>query len=224
MEKIMQKGLRWAVTVVGVIGGYASIQSVSDSDTRWILLLLIVLFMIIGWTLIAFSSRSRIQAIASRELLLPINEELGDAKEVFLTLHSGSAKRAHGDLLRTSRRLKVVMTHPDSRALDEVSKIANCKREDLASDIRSLTETLVKAGACVGWFDGPIQNSLVIADPSNPDRTWARMEVLIPFAEPVQRPSLKASMRQHPNFYLSVKKAFDELWMASTWKSSSGQS
>ena len=185
--------------------------------------MLTIIGVILGWALIAFNRRPRIQVIASRELLPSINEELGDAGEVFLTLHSGSAKRAQGDLLRTSRHLKVIMTHPDSRALDEVSKIANCKREDLASDIRSLTETLVKAGASVGWFDGPIQNSLVIADPSNPNRAWARVEVLIPFAEPVQRPSLKASMRQHPKFYSSVKRAFDELWMATSWKSS-GQS
>ena len=129
-------------------------------------------------------------------------------------MHSGSVKYADGGLLKRTRKLRVVLTKPNSSALTEVAKIATRTADEMSADIRGLTQMLIDADKEVRWFDGPIANAILLADPRLPS-AWARIEVLVPFGAPSDRPSLIVHSKRNPEFVAKVKAAFERLWEVS---------
>lgn len=211
MDKAPERILTGLVSALGVIGVMATIHSISDPSLRLWYAGIAFAAIAIAALLMVPGAWPSLKAIPNRQSLKPLDEELGDAKEVLISMHTGSVKHADGNLLKTRRKLRVVLTDPDSPALTEVAKIVHRSAKEMANDIRGITARLKETGNEVRWFDGPISNSLVITDPSLPS-SWARVEVLLPFLEPTERPSLKASASRNPAFVARAKSAFEYLW------------
>jgi hypothetical protein len=144
-----------------------------------------------------------------------LEDEVGDAKEIWMSMHSGSVKLAHGDLTTTNRKLCVVLTHPDDQALKSVEKIGGgATAANMANDIRELTAELRKKGKNVRWFKGPIGNSLLIVEPEE-ESAWARIEIIIPYGPAAERPGIRASKEKDPEVFGRFKSAFKKLWDSS---------
>ncbi len=196
------------VSGLGVLGVMATIHSINDPMMRnWYAgaaLALVVLAVL----LLLVHQLPNTQAFPSRKALPPsLDAELGSANEVWLTMHTGSVKGVDGDLLKTRRKLCIVLSHPDSEALVQIAKIASVGLEKLQNDIRELTVRLKASGAEVYWFDGLIANAITIADPELRSG-WARVEAILPFMQPQDRPSIKATIRRNPTFVTTVKTTF----------------
>lgn len=158
------------------------------------------------------SNRAALTAIPSRPDV-SLTDELKDARRVWMTMHSGTLQSIDLDILRatSTREVRILVTSPASRALDEVAKISGRSRELLAGDIEAFAGKLLDAGAQVRYFDGPIGNSSIIVNRGDSD-AWARIEVLIPFAPPKQRPSVLANQADGSDFVEQVATSFLSLW------------
>ena len=157
-------------------------------------------------------SRTALRAIASRPSE-SLTDELRDARRVWMTMHSGTLQGIDLDILRatSTREVRILVTSPVSRALDEVAKIGGRSRALLAGDIEEFAGKLLDVGAQVRYFDGPIANSSIIVNRGDSD-AWARVEVLIPFAPPKQRPSVLANQVDGREFVEQVAMSFLNLW------------
>ncbi len=144
-----------------------------------------------------------------------LEDEIGDAREIWMSMHSGSVKLAHGDLTTSDRKVRVVLTHPDDLILKSIEKIGGgATAAKMATDIRELTTELRRVGKEVRWFKGPIGNSLLIVEPES-EKAWARIEIIVPFGPAAQRPGIRASKDKAPEVYGRFKAAFNALWDAS---------
>ena len=157
-------------------------------------------------------ARTALRAIASRPSE-SLTDELRDARRVWMTMHSGTLQGIDLDILRatSTRGVRILVTSPVSRALDEVAKIGGRSRALLAGDIEEFAGKLLDVGAQVRYFDGPIATSSIIVNCGDPD-AWARVEVLIPFAPPKQRPSVLANQVDGREFVEQVAMSFLNLW------------
>lgn len=154
-----------------------------------------------------------LQAYASRPPQT-LKEELHGVKEAWFAWHAGSVKLAQGDLLHSSRSLRVLLTKPGSKALTELGKVVNLNGAQMSKDVRALTKLLVAAGHQVAWLDGFIGSSLIIANPTSKD-AWARVEALVAFAAPAQRPSVVLKKAANPDSFAVVVESFKKLWALS---------
>ena len=144
-----------------------------------------------------------------------LEDEVGDAQELWLSMHSGSVKLAHGDLTTSRRKIRVVLTHPDDQALKSIEKIGGgATAAKMAIDIRELTAELRKKGKEVRWFKGPIGNSLLLVEPEK-ESGWARIEVIVPYGPAAERPGIRATKERAPEVFGRFKLAFKTLWEAS---------
>lgn len=140
-----------------------------------------------------------------------LGEELHGVKEAWFAWHAGSVKLAQGDLLHSSRSLRVVLTKPGSKALTELGKVANLNGAQMSKDVRALTKLLVAAGHQVAWLDRFIGSSLIIANPTSKD-AWARVEALLAFAAPAQRPSVVFRKATNPDSFAVAVDSFEAMW------------
>lgn len=104
------------------------------------------MFIISGVALITFiisfyitKRKNNSLKVYSKRPKITLEEELGNAKNIWLAWHTGSVKVAQGDIFNMPRKIRLILTHPESDALREVAKIANSSFDKLASDIRELT-------------------------------------------------------------------------------------
>ena len=154
-----------------------------------------------GDSLLAYPSRPPIS----------LEQELDGVQEAWFAWHAGSVKLAQGDLLKSGRSLKVLLTAPGSKALTELGRVANLNGSQMSRDIRALTVLLLQAGHKVSWLDRFVGSSLILANPKSAN-AWARVEAFIPFAAPAQRPSIVFTKTRHPESYLAVENTFNTMW------------
>ncbi len=84
----------------------------------------------------------------------------------------------------------------------------------MASVIRNITKDAVEKNIEVRWFDGPVCNNLIIADPQK-DRAWMRVELIIPHESPQSRPSFLVERDGNNRLYDTFASAFEKMWEAS---------
>lgn len=144
---------------------------------------------------------------------ISLSDELRDARRVWMTMHSGTLQSIDMDILRATptKEFRILVTSPDSMTLGEIAKISGRSRELLAGDIKAFAEKLLDAGAEVRYFDGPIGNSSIVVNRGDSD-AWARIEVLIPFSPPKQRPSIRGNQPDGSAFVEQVAASFLSLW------------
>lgn len=198
------------VLIAGVLGAVASIVALTNPLRFWFAGCLVIIVAIAVGYLLALAMSPTIEMIPRRPAV-SLDTELGNAKEVWFSWHTGSVKVAQGDLFKSPRIIRMVLTHPDSQALKEVAKIANLTADQMAPGIRALTAAVKNAGQSVRWFDGPVANSIVVADPDKPSG-WARIEVLLPFGDPASRPSIFVRASSAPDLFARAKEAFNKLF------------
>ena len=151
------------------------------SRGRKVALVVVMLVVVVAGArgyLLALAKAPAVEAIPRRPAV-SLNTALGDAKEVWFSWHAGTVKVAQSDLFKRPRQIRMVLTHPESQALREVAKITSLTADQRAPGIHALTAAMKEAGGSVGWFDGPVANSIVIADPEQPFG-WARIAASTP--------------------------------------------
>jgi len=149
-----------------------------------------------------------------RNALPSWSQELNDVSEVWFAWHTGSVQGAAGVMNIINNQIKktrLLVTHPDSKALNEVAKIVGRSKDAMQQDIKELTNAAQKCGIEVKWFDGLIGNSVIIANPSSPN-AWARVELIIPYAEPIARPSVSVSKDKGKASFQKILDGYKSLW------------
>jgi hypothetical protein len=84
----------------------------------------------------------------------------------------------------------------------------------MSQDIRECTQAMIQGGIEVKWFDGPIQNSVIIADPQS-DNAWIRVEIVIPMESSGKRPSFRLEKAENRELFQSFYDSFQKMWKAS---------
>ncbi|NTV95711.1 MAG: hypothetical protein HGA75_09880 [Thiobacillus sp.] len=203
-----------ALAAIGAIAGLGRFVTEEYPTLFFPFIGLLALVLLVSGVLYAKANMPGLKALPRRPTET-LEDEVGDAKEIWMSMHSGSVKLAHGDLTTSSRKVRVVLTHPDDQALKSIEKVGGgATAVKMAIDIRELTTELKRVGKQVRWFKGPIGNSLLIVDPES-ESAWARIEVLVPFGPAAERPGLRASKEKSPEVYGRFKSAFNALWEAS---------
>jgi hypothetical protein len=217
MSSVLVKSGSWIAIAIGVVGSVASVTAL-QGNLRWIFGTAGLVIIASGLSYILGSHQSSNKKgkvdVFTRRPRQSLDDELGNAKEIWLCWHSGNVKLAQGDLFNTPRKIRMILTHPDSPALREIERITNLPLNQIQESIKLLTTKVKRNGGKVVWFKGTIQNSLILADPENSDpaRSWARLEVLTPYQDPVSRPSIKVYKRDDPDLFNRLEKCFDDLW------------
>lgn len=142
--------------------------------------------------------------------------ELDSVSEVWFAWYTGSVIEASGfkNTIKNIGKVRLLLTHPESKALNEYEKIGEHKGTELKEDIKSLSRIAQNFGAEVKWFDGLIGNSIVIGNPNLPN-AWARVEVMIPFAETNLRPSFRVSKDKGKIAFQEIYNMYESLWRRS---------
>ena len=206
------KLINGATALLGLLGVAATIHSISSNGLKTTYAAAAAGIVVLTLLLIlAQRFRPTIQAFTNRASLgQSLDAELGSAQEVWMSMHSGSIKGVDGDLLKTRRRIKVILPNPTSDALVHVARISESDLSKLQNDIIQVTNGLKSAGAEVYWFDGYIGNAITIADPDS-SKAWARVEAILPYTSPSKRPSMKVLARQDQDFFSTLKSSFSNL-------------
>ncbi len=198
------------VYVVSFFGAVASIIALQDPTRMYVVFALLLIVAAYSAFLYGRRSSGSIR-VFKRRPPQRLEEELSDAKEVLFAWHTGTVKLAEGDLFNQPRKIRMILVHPDSEALKEIAKIAHLTAVDMASGIKALSRKVKETGGDVRWFNGPIGNSTIIADPDAP-HGWARVEFLIPYLDPASRPSIRVSKAKDPALFGSIRQCFEKLW------------
>lgn len=148
-----------------------------------------------------------------RHELPSLEQELKGASEIWLAWHIGSVQGSGtlniGALPCERRRL--LLTHPDSGQLDGLAKILGRSKDSMRSNIFELTRLATRCGIAVRWFDGPLSTSMVIVNPRDPEG-WARLEFLMPYQRPTERPSLRVSKRRGQAAFKNAIDTYEQVW------------
>jgi len=139
-----------------------------------------------------------------------LDDELGDAKEVWASMHSGSVQGLNGGLLVRPRALRIVLPDPTTSALNSIADIVDVPVENLQRDVREVTRRLLAAGASVHWFNGIIGNAILISDPTTA-RARARVETILAFVPARARPSIDGNRETAPEFVDALCASFQGL-------------
>lgn len=149
----------------------------------------------------------------NRNALVPLAEELADAGEFWVAWHVGTV--AHTQEIFSGRqevKARIILTHPESAQLHELEKVVGKSAEALSSDIREFTKSLKQKGnAAVKWLDGPVCNSLIIANPGKPE-AWARVEVLVPGQVAGNRPSFRVEKAKNKELFEVFFESYKAMW------------
>lgn len=203
-----------ALAAIGALSGLGRFVTVKYEELFFVFIGLIAALVLVASVLYIKASMPGLKVLPTRPTE-KLEDEVGDASEIWMSMHSGSVKLAHGDLATSARKVRVVLTHPEDSSLLSVQKIGGGKSaESLAMDIRELTFELRRLGKEVRWFRGSIGNSLLVVEP-DADDAWARIEVIVPFGPAAERPGIRASRKKAPEVYGRFKAAFTALWDAS---------
>lgn len=149
----------------------------------------------------------------SRHDLPRLEQEFEGASEIWLAWHIGSVQGSGTLSPRAlpSRNTRLLLTHPDSRHLDELAKVLGRSRESMQSNIMEVTRLARESGIAVRWFDGPFGSSMVIVNPQSPTG-WARLEIIIPYGRPTERPSIRVSNRKGQEAFQKVLNSYEQVW------------
>lgn len=149
----------------------------------------------------------------SRSQLDSVEHELSDVEEIWAAWHVGPYRDFEA-FFPKGRRGRILLTSPSSSALGELGKIRKGDVNTMASVIRSITKHAMEKDLEVRWFDGLICNNVIVADPHK-DRSWMRVELIIPHGSPQSRPSFLVVKDGNERLYHTFSSAFEKMWEAS---------
>jgi hypothetical protein len=157
-------------------------------------------------------NRVRVFLVRPKQSLI---DELKESDEVWFAWHSGSVNLAQGALFEGNHKYKIVLTDPNSAAINEIGRVANINATELKSNITEFTRILRQKEApgneLIKWFDGILGSSLVISNPGT-NKAWVRVEAFLPFLGAQFRPSIKIYRNRNFNEYKKYEDLFNDIW------------
>ncbi len=145
--------------------------------------------------------------LAARHPLLPT---LQSANEVWAWFSVGTAVRS-GDAVRHQRIKRLLLASPTDPSFPLLAKAVNRTTEDLATQIRYLTQEAQAAGVAVKWCDGLTGDSLLIGNPESVSG-WAQVETFIPGVVQTDRPSFRVQRQDQDGLFATLKAAYVLAW------------
>ncbi len=150
----------------------------------------------------------------SRSSLDSVEHELLNVDEIWAAWHVGPY-RDFETFFPDGRRVgRILLTSPKSSALHELGKIRKGDVATMASVITNITKHALEKNIEVRWFDGPVCNNVIIANPKK-DSAWMRVELIIPHGSPQVRPSFLLEKTLNNRLYDTFIDAFEKMWEAS---------
>lgn len=149
----------------------------------------------------------------SRNHLDSVETELSGVEEMWAVWHVGPYRDFEA-FFPDGRRGRILLTHPASTALTELGKIRKRDVECMAGVIRNITRHAIEKNLEVRWFDGPVCNNVIIADPQK-DGAWLRVELVVPHQCPQKRPSFVVEKHSTKELFETFALSFEKMWNAS---------
>ena len=149
----------------------------------------------------------------NRNSLPRLNEVLANVSEVWFAFHAGTVMRGGGlrGIAGLVQKMRIIVTHPDSAVVEQHAKIFNLSKETVQHGIKDLTREAQRRGVEIKWYNGPIANSVIIANPSS-ENSWAQLECLVPYADADDRPSFRVSLKKGKRALQTILAAYGQLW------------
>jgi hypothetical protein len=148
-----------------------------------------------------------------REALDSLSDELKGVGQLWVAWHTGTVALTK-TFFSQSRGGRAILTHPGSNQIKELDKVGGKAAEGMVQDIKAITTALQKQRVDVRWFDGPIGNSIIIADP-NSDKSWMRIELLVPNVVVESRPSFRVEKSSSKKLFDTFYDSYVKMWDAS---------
>ena len=151
----------------------------------------------------------------NRDDLPPLDEELKDVSEVWFAWHTGSVKKAEGinDIIKKIPKICILLAHPDSKSLDELAKICGLGKDTLKEDIKALTKLVAqKSNIEIKWTKELIGNSVIIANPNDTEKSWVRVELIVPHVDTKERPSFRVSKNKGGKTFQIILQGYKDIW------------
>jgi hypothetical protein len=151
---------------------------------------------------------------ADREYIEPVTEELKGINEIWVAWHAGTVAYTKA-FFPEGRNGRIIPTDPSSKHMEMLGKVGGKSAAEQASDIKALTKkTLETKGIDVRWFDGPVCNSLIIADPKS-NKAWIRVELLVPYQSVGKRPSFRVEKSKNNELFNTFYDSYGTIWESS---------
>jgi hypothetical protein len=148
-----------------------------------------------------------------RDSLTSATEELKDVQELWAAWHSGTVAHTK-EFFPKGRKGRLILTHPKSVQMKELEKVSEKSAEGLATDIKELTKALIEKSVDVKWFDGPVCNSILVANPKS-NSAWIRVEIVVPKKPAGKRPSFLVKKASNKKLFDTLYESYIEMWNAS---------
>jgi len=140
------------------------------------------------------------------------SEKWNQTSEFWFAWLSGSFKGAESYRdIKNPEKIRLILTHPDSNALDIIAKVADRSKDTLQHDITELTRVAQDSKSKVKWFDGLIFNSVIIGNPNSVD-AWAQVNVFVPYVGPSRRPTIEVSKQKGGEVFQTIFDAYNKIW------------
>lgn len=139
-----------------------------------------------------------------------------EAESLWLAWHSGSRTTIQNiaAAAENDADLKLILTHPNSGAIEEVAKNdrSGSTLQALKEDILTNTEIAQDEGFEIKWISYSLHNSVNIVNP-NYEGALAEIDLYLPFRPPEERPSITVTPTSGEVVYNNVKEMYiNHLW------------
>ncbi|MBI2831608.1 MAG: hypothetical protein HYX79_05050 [Chloroflexi bacterium] len=149
----------------------------------------------------------------SRKELEPVENQLANVGELWAAWHTGPYANFEA-FFPVGRSGRILLTKPSPSIMQALSTVGERDADSMKHVIIEVTRKAQQNGLEIKWFDGPICNSIIIADPRK-DNAWARLDVLVPKQPPQKRPSFLVEKRQSKELFETLYRSFEKMWAAS---------
>lgn len=150
-----------------------------------------------------------------RNELPALSDELTNCTEIWGAWYTGGLVASTGEIKYfKGKKTRIIVTHPDYEdALKAIEKITNSNISELKNEIIEFTKKANENNIYVKWFKGSVGNSIIIGNPnSRRNKGWARIEFIVPFGDPIDRPSIEVSQLHGIEFFEKIKNWHLKMW------------
>ena len=145
-----------------------------------------------------------------------LEDQVLNTEELWLQMFSGSVTKGsqHYKCFFNRKKVKFLLPHPGHRSYSDMCKLFKQPLRSMQRDIGGLTKYAREEfpNVEVRWYEGILTSSLMIGNPESTKNRWVKYEILIPFAPPHYRPSIRINNKNGGGLAELTVKSFNENW------------
>ncbi len=156
----------------------------------------------------------------------PLSKQIDSASTLWALWNTGAQVRVQHEMLAKRHLRRLILPHPDHSSLDFMARAVKMGRNNIVSDILTVTVQAFDAGVDVRWHRELTGNTLLIGNPDSHDG-WIHIELLQAAVPASQRPSFRVDRTQYPALFQALVNSFEEIWgrsfMFNVYRTADGQ-